>query len=108
MKSVLTENGAEFSADEIQEVSSVANIEVFTTTGNTSFQNGLCERIHAATESMLPLTKLVNRCSGASLNILLIWANMASNSLQMWHGYSSYKLVFGTNPNLPNIMTEKY
>ena len=24
----------------------------------------------------------------------------------MWHGYSSYQLVFGTNPNLPNIMTD--
>ena len=25
----------------------------------------------------------------------------------MWHGYSSYQLVFWTNPNLPNIMTDK-
>ena len=24
----------------------------------------------------------------------------------MWHGYSSYRLVFGINPNLPNIMTD--
>ena len=31
---------------------------------------------------------------------------MARNSLRMWHGYSSYQLVFGTNPNLPNIMTD--
>ena len=32
---------------------------------------------------------------------------MARNSLQMWHGYGSYQIVFGTNPNLPNIMTDK-
>ena len=24
----------------------------------------------------------------------------------MWHGFSSYQLVFGQNPNLPNIMTD--
>ena len=25
----------------------------------------------------------------------------------MWNGFSSYKLVLGRNPNLPNIMTER-
>ena len=30
---------------------------------------------------------------------------MARNSLQMWNGYSSHQLVFGENPNLPNIMS---
>ena len=38
---------------------------------------------------------------------LLAWANVAKNSLQMWNGFSSYQLVLGKNPNLPNIMTEK-
>ena len=52
------------------------------------------------------LTKLVDQCPKTSPNILLTWANMARISLQMWHGYSSYQLVFGTNPNLPNIMTD--
>ena len=36
---------------------------------------------------------------------LLSWANMARNSLQMWNGYSSHQLVFGEDPNLPNIMS---
>ena len=31
---------------------------------------------------------------------------MARNLLQMWHFYSSNQLVFGTNPNLPNIITD--
>ena len=52
------------------------------------------------------LTKLVDQCPKTSPNILLTWANMARNSLQMWHGYSSYQLVLGTNPDLPNIMTD--
>ena len=32
---------------------------------------------------------------------------MARNCLQMWNGFSSHQLVFGTNPNLPGIMTDK-
>ena len=99
MKYILTDNGGEFSADEIREVSSILNVEVCTTAAYSPFQNGLCERIHAVTDSML--TKLVDQCPKTSPNILLTWANMARNSLQMWHGYSSYQLVFGTNPNLP-------
>ena len=37
-------------------------------------------------------------------DVLLCWTNMAKNALQMYHGYSSYQIVFGRNPNLPNIM----
>ena len=32
---------------------------------------------------------------------------MAKNSHQMTHGCSSYQLVFGKNPNLPNVMSEQ-
>ena len=103
MKSILTDNGGEFSADEVC-VPCVLNIAVCTTATNSPFQNGLCERIHAVTESML--TKQVDQCPGTSLNILLTWANVARISLQMWHGYSSYQLVFGTNLDLPNLMID--
>ena len=24
----------------------------------------------------------------------------------MWHGFSSYQIVFGKNPNLPNVLTD--
>ena len=39
--------------------------------------------------------------------LLLAWATVAKNSLQMWYGFSSYQLVLGKNPNLTNIMTQK-
>ena len=41
--------------------------------------------------------------------IHLAWANVnvAKNSIQMWNSFSSYQLVLGKNPNLPNIMIEK-
>ncbi|CAC5381685.1 unnamed protein product [Mytilus coruscus] len=31
---------------------------------------------------------------------------MARNALQMWNGFSSHQLVFGLNPNLPNILKD--
>ena len=39
--------------------------------------------------------------------ILLAWDNVAKNSVEMWNGFSSYQLVLGKDPSLPNIMTEK-
>ena len=104
MESILTDNGGEFSNEEIREVASILNVQVCTTAAYSPFQNGLCERIHAVTDGML--TKLQDQYPQTSLDILLAWANMARNSLHMYHGYSSYQIVFGKNPNLPNVMTE--
>ena len=104
MQSILSDNGGEFNADEIREVSSILNVEVCTTAAYSPFQNGLCERVHSVTDMML--LKLKEQCPNTPLNVLLAWANTARNSLQMWHGFSSYQLVFGQNPNLPNVMTD--
>ena len=105
MKSVLTDNDGEFNSDEMREVESVLNIQVYTTAGESPFQNGLCERVHAVTDMML--TKLEDEQHGANSETLLCWANMARNCLQMWNGFSRHQLVFGTNPNLPGIMIDK-
>ena len=105
MKSVLTDNGGEFNSDEMREVESILNIQVCTTAGESPSQNGLCERVHAVTDMML--TKLEDEQNGANSETLFCWANMARNCLQVWNGFSSHKLVFGTNPNLPGIMTDK-
>ena len=104
METILTDNGGEFSSDEMREVASVLNIELCTTAAESPFQNGVCERNHAVTDMMLQ--KMEEQCPGTSSDILLCWANMAKNSLQMWHGYSSYQVVFGKNPNLPKIMAD--
>lgn len=104
MGAIFTDNGGEFSSDEMREVMSILNVRTCTTAGMSPFQDGLCERVHAITDSMLiKLEEYGKKDSQA----LLCWANMSRNSLQMWNGFSSHQLVFGTNPNLPNIMTEK-
>lgn len=80
IKSILTNNAREFSADEIKEVSSVLNIEVRISAAYSPFQNRLCERILAVTDSIL--TKLMDQSPRTSLSIFT-WANMARNLLQM-------------------------
>ena len=105
MKRILSDCGGEFNNAEMRELSSLLNIEVCTTAGESPFQNGLCERNHAVTDMIL--CKLQAQYPKTPLDVLLKWANMAKNSLQMWSGYSSYQLVFGSNPNLPNVLTDK-
>ena len=100
----MTDNGGEFSSDEMRENTSILNIQLCTTAGESPFQNGLCERVHAITDMML--VKLEAEYGKTHSQTLLSWANMARNSMQMWNGYSSHQLVFGENPNLPNIMND--
>ena len=105
MKAVLSDNGGEFSADELREVASVLNVRVVTTAAESPFQNGLNEKNHAITDFML--TKLKAEFGErVPDDVLLAWANTAKNAMQMHHGFSSYQLVFGKNPNLPNILYE--
>lgn len=105
MGSIMTDNGGEFSSEEIREVMSILNVRLITTAAESPFQNGLCERVHAVTDMML--LKLEKENENTDSQTLLGWANMARNSLQMWNGYSSHQLVFGRNPHLPNIMTDR-
>ena len=105
MQSVLSDNGGEFSNEEIREVASILSIRLFTTAADSPHQNGLCERVHGVIDNIL--LKLMDQHRNTSIEVLLGWANMAKNSMHMHHGYSPYQLVFGQNPSLPNIMTEK-
>ena len=104
-KGLISDNGGEFCNQSMRDMSSLLNFEVMTTGAYAPFQNGLCERNHAVIDMIL--FKLRADYPKTSLNILLKWANMAKNSLQMWTGYSSYQIVFGTNPKLPNVMTDR-
>jgi transposase InsO family protein len=105
MRGILSDNGGEFSSDEMRDVGSVLNVILKTTAAESPWQNGLCERNHAVTDHIL--SKLEAQYPSTPLEVLVKWANMAKNSLQMYNGFSSNQLVFGKNPNLPNIMVDK-
>ena len=102
MKCLLSDNGGEFTADETREVASILNVELHTTGAESPWQNGLCERNHHVIDMIL--TKLQAEYPKSRMSVLLKWAILAKNSLAMWNGYSSHQLVFGQNPNLPNIL----
>ena len=51
----MTDNGGEFSSDEMRETTSILNIQLCTTAGESPFQNGLCERVQAITDMMLTI-----------------------------------------------------
>ena len=49
----MTDNGGEFNSDEMTEITSILNVQLCTTAGESPFQNRLCERVHAITDMML-------------------------------------------------------
>ena len=53
METRMMDNGGEFSSDEMLETTSILNIQLCITTGESPFQNGLCERVLAITDMML-------------------------------------------------------
>ena len=102
---IFFDNGREFNNDESREVASLLKVRISLTPAESPWSNGLCERNHQITDRMLEI--LVEENPHTNEKLLLAWANVAKNSLQMWNAFSSYQLVLGKNPNLPNIMTEK-
>ena len=103
MGAVLNDNGGEFTGEEIKEVKDILNVVDLTTGAESPWQNGLCEKNHQIVDTMLE--RLIEDYPETPTKILLSWSNMAKNSMQNVYGYSPHQLVYGCNPNLPNIMT---
>ena len=103
MKCILNDNGGEFTGEEIREVKDILNVVDLKTGSESPWMNGLCEKNHALVDNMLE--RMVEDYPNTPEHVLQGWANMAKNSMQMVYGYSSNQLLFGTNPYLPNIMT---
>ena len=104
MGALMTYNGGEFSSEEMREITSILNKQLCTTAGESPFQNGLCERVHAITDMML--TKLEAEYGKTNSQTLLsgqIWPEIHS---KCGMGTVATNLFFGENPNLPNIMKD--
>ena len=103
MGAILNDNGGEFTSEEMREVRSMLDVKDLTTGAYSPWQNGLCEKNHALVDNILE--RLDEDFPDMDLHTKLSWAGMAKNSLQMVYGYSPNQLVFGRNPNLPNIIS---
>ena len=93
--------GGEFNNEDVRELSNLVGIEIETTAGHSPWMNGLCERNHAITDRCLE--KILHENPKTPLDIALSYACNAKNCIQMWNGFSSFQIVFGQNPRLPNV-----
>ena len=97
--------GGEFNNETMRQAGEALGMKVETGAGYAAWMNGLNERNHA----------VVDRCYGKVMKdnpgmdpvIALAWAVTAKNGYPMHGGYSSFQLVFGKQPTLPNLVTDK-
>ena len=101
----LADNGGEFANSLFLEMCENYNIQVMHTAAYSPFSNGLNERNHAVVDEMV--RKILSGQPQCSLEVALAWAINSKNCLQMTNGYSPYQLVYGRNPNLPGVLTDK-
>ena len=99
----LFDNGGEFVNKELSDFAESFNIKISTTAAESPWSNGLVERHNGI------LADGVNKViqdSNCSLEMAVHWAVCAKNSLLNVHGFSPNQLVFGRNPNYPNVQTD--
>lgn len=100
----LADNGGEFANSEYRDMCENLNVDVANTPGQSPWSNGTCERNHAVIDDCVH--KVVEDNPGIDLEVALVWALNAKNSLQMVNGFSPYQLVFGTNPKIPSVLVD--
>ena len=101
---IMSDNGTEFSNENMREVASALNIQLLTTGANSPWQNGLNERNHHITDNIVRSN--MREYPNMSLEVALAWAITAINSLSNVRGFSPYQLVFGRQIKLPNILDD--
>jgi hypothetical protein len=102
-KKFLTDNGGEFANQVMMEMNEKLGVETATTAGESPFSSGIVERHNATLYVTMLKTLEDTKCDP---EIALAWAVSAKNALQNKGGFSPNQLVFGFNPNLPNVMSD--
>ena len=101
---VLSDNGGEFVNSTFVDMCESLNINFITTAAESPWSNGLVERHNGIIGEVV---KKILEEVDCSIEVALCWAVNAKNSLQNIYGYSSYQLVFGKNPTLPSVLTNR-
>ena len=96
----LSDNGGEFNNCEMRELGEQFNIKIMTTSAESPWSNGVCERLNAVLGRSV---QKIQEDTGCSLEIALAWAVSARNALSNFSGFCPNQLVFGFNPVLPSI-----
>ena len=96
----LSDNGREWNNSELRELGEAFNIKILTTAAESSWSNGMCERLNGVIAGMVDKIMLDSKCEE---EIALAWAVSARNSLDNNFGFSPNQLVFSFNPCFPNL-----
>ena len=103
-KQILSDNGCEFNNGEMREMGEAFNIKILTTSAESPWSNGVCERLNGVLGDSVD--KIVHD-TACDLSVALAWAVSARNALSNSLGFSPNQLVFGFNPVFPNIYSNK-
>ena len=101
---LFSDNGGEFNSEIVRDMAANFNIEIKTTAAYSPFSNGILERHNKTLTEILLKVKYDTDCDW---NSALSWALMAKNAMVSNLGFSPYQLVFGRNPNLPNVLQDR-
>lgn len=101
---LLTDNGGEFSNDEMRSLSDRFDIKLLNTAAESPWSNGVCERLNSILGTNVE--RIIDD-SFCSVEIALSWAVCARNALHNFSGFCPNQLVFGRNPSFPNVFDSK-
>ena len=97
--------GGEFNSEEIKEMSAALGIDLGSGGAYAGWMNGNNERNHQVIDFCIE--KILHSDPTIDPEIALSWALNAKNTMKMYNGFSAHQLVFGKNPNLPSVTTDK-
>ena len=104
-KRIWTDLGGEFNNEEVKEMSEALGIELGSGGAFAGWMYGLNERNHQVIDFCLE--KILHSDPSLKPSIALAWAVTAKNTLKMTNGFSAHQLVFGKNPPLPSVTSDK-
>ena len=99
----LSDNGGEFCNSDFVEMCESLGITIHTTAAESPWSNGVVERNNKTLADMMD--KIIND-NNCSVDLALMWALSAKNSLQNVSGFTPYQLVLGCNPKLPATLSD--
>ena len=101
---LISDNGGEFVNAEMRALGEAFSIKMMTTAAESPWSNGTCERLNGVLGKLV--LKILDdvKCDVATA---LAWAVSARNSYYNYGGFSPNQLVFGKNPNMPDIFNSK-
>ena len=102
-KKILSDNGGEFNNELVRELGDKYNIRIMGTAAFSPWSNGICERHNAVLTCTFE--KLMAE-GDFDVDTCILYASMVKNMYSSTNGFSPYQLVFGRNPNLPDVLTD--